>query len=335
MSANFTEGSATSTGGLTSASMTSADNGTSSPSPISTDPPPIETPEMTCPLPSNSTTSGDDGSADVPYGSTPAFVIYTHRTSGNAPVLPLAADMKGYTVVYRSRISHDIGARHAIKEDYNSAGISVIVSAFGATNVPTPHDPVDTANTMAQWVLDHELDGIDVDYEDFAGMKLGDGKTEKWVITFTQTLRQKLPKGHYLLTHAPVAPWLSAAWSSSGGYLTVDEEVGSLIDWYNVQFYNQGPGMYETCDGLLNTAGTQFPGSALNEIASAGVPLNKLVIGKIANTTDGNNGCIAPQTLAQCFALLQMLESCFGRYVIYPDADAKMIQTVRGPAFPL
>ena len=55
----------------------------------------------------------------------------------------------------------------AIKNDYNGANISIVVSAFGSTDAPTTTgaDPVDTANTMAQWVLDNQLDGIDVDYE--------------------------------------------------------------------------------------------------------------------------------------------------------------------------
>lgn len=55
----------------------------------------------------------------------------------------------------------------AIKTEYNAAGVSVIVSAFGATDAPTSGgaDPVATANTMAQFVLDNQLDGIDVDYE--------------------------------------------------------------------------------------------------------------------------------------------------------------------------
>lgn len=55
----------------------------------------------------------------------------------------------------------------AIKSEYNAAGISFIVSAFGATDSPTSNgaDPVATANAMAHFVLDNQLDGIDVDYE--------------------------------------------------------------------------------------------------------------------------------------------------------------------------
>lgn len=57
--------------------------------------------------------------------------------------------------------------RSDILDDYHGAGISLMVSAFGATNAPTTlgADAEDTANTMAQWVKDFGVDGIDVDYE--------------------------------------------------------------------------------------------------------------------------------------------------------------------------
>ncbi|KAI9060303.1 glycoside hydrolase family 18 protein [Trametes sanguinea] len=372
MPANSTDDSGTSTGGPGSASMTSADIGSAMPSATPADSSPSEIPNMTCPPPSNSTTSGDDDSAGE-SGSTPAFVIYTDKTKDWAnltTMLPPASEMEGYTVVALSFLlvtgatdqaaaweELDNTTRQTFKEEYNQAGISIIVSAFGSTDLPTRADPVGTADTMAQWVLDHELDGIDVDYEDFDAMKLQNGAAEKWLVTFTQTLRKKLPNGRYILTHAPVAPWFSQQFSTSGAYLTVDTEVGSLIDWYNVQFYNQGAGMYETCDGLLNTAGSASPGSALNEIASAGVPLNKLVIGKIATPADGNDGYIDPATLAQCVAqakqqgwsecllfvvclpvclwFLVRLEDAGVMFWEYPHADGAMIKTVRGSAFPL
>ena len=82
------------------------------------------------------------------------------------------------------------------KSAYAAAGINIVASAFGETDQPTTSgaDPVGTANTMAQFVLDNSLDGIDVDYEDLTAMNKGDGAAEAWVTTFTQTLRQTLPQ---------------------------------------------------------------------------------------------------------------------------------------------
>lgn len=43
----------------------------------------------------------------------------------------------------------------------------------------------------------------------------------------------------YILTHAPVAPWFSPGKYKNGAYLTVNQKVGNLTDWYNIQFYNR------------------------------------------------------------------------------------------------
>ena len=57
--------------------------------------------------------------------------------------------------------------RTSIKSQYAAAGIKLVVSVFGSTDVPTTTnaDPIATANTMAAWVIQYDLDGIDVDYE--------------------------------------------------------------------------------------------------------------------------------------------------------------------------
>ncbi|KAF8634561.1 hypothetical protein AX17_004151 [Amanita inopinata Kibby_2008] len=81
--------------------------------------------------------------------------------------------------------------------------IKLVASVFGFSDTPTSGaDPVATANSFAAWVKQYNLDGIDVDYEDFNAFDKGDGSAESWLITFTQTLRAQLPQGQYILTHA-------------------------------------------------------------------------------------------------------------------------------------
>ncbi|KAG5649610.1 hypothetical protein H0H81_002855 [Sphagnurus paluster] len=130
--------------------------------------------------------------------------------------------------------------RASVKSKYAAAGIELIVSAFGSTDTPTTNgiDPVAVADTMAAWVKQYDLDGIDVDYEDIGAINAGDGKAEAWLASFTTQLRTHLPQGSYLLTHAPVAPWFSPAYKP-GAYRKVHKTVGDLIDWYNIQFYNR------------------------------------------------------------------------------------------------
>jgi hypothetical protein len=64
------------------------------------------------------------------------------------------------------------------------------------------------------------------------------------------------------------------------------------------QFYNQGADAYTSCPSLLHKS--KFAGTALFEVAHAGVPLNKLVIGKPGSTAGATNGFMDPKKLAGC-----------------------------------
>lgn len=98
----------------------------------------------------------------------------------------------------------DATTRQGLLSKYHAAGIKVVASVFGSTETPTTagKDPTQLAGTFASFIQQYELDGIDIDYEDSAAMDKRDGTAEKWLITFTQALRQQLPQGKYLLTHA-------------------------------------------------------------------------------------------------------------------------------------
>ena len=72
--------------------------------------------------------------------------------------------------------SLDAATRASTKSAYDAAGIKLMVSAFGSTDTPASSkaDPVGTGNSMASWVKNNNLDGIDVDFEDFAAVKYAD-----------------------------------------------------------------------------------------------------------------------------------------------------------------
>ena len=44
-----------------------------------------------------------------------------------------------------------------------------------------------------------------------------------------------------------------------------------------------------------------YPGTSVFEIASYGIPLSKIVVGKYTNTADAFNGFMTPAVLSQCF----------------------------------
>jgi len=280
----------------------------------------------------------------------PRFVVYSDQWVSGENGPPDVSVVKGFNVFALSFLllsgpadqavewtSISAADRSAIKSQYNAAGVALVVSAFGSTDAPTSEgaDPVATANTMAAWVKQYGLDGIDIDYEDFNAFDATTGAAETWLISFTKQLRSQLPQGQYIITHAPVAPWFEPNVWSGGGYLAIDKAVGSLIDWYNVQFYNQGSTEYTTCAGLLTTSGGAWPQSSVFEIAASGVSLNKLVIGKPAQSSDATNGYIDPSTLAGCVSQAKAKGWSAGVMTWeYPQATASWIQTVRSQAFP-
>tara|TARA_B110000503_G_C7085235_1_gene386979 strand:+ start:509 stop:676 length:168 start_codon:yes stop_codon:yes gene_type:complete len=55
-----------------------------------------------------------------------------------------------------------------------------MVSAFGSTDDPTHKDPIEVCEKLGNFVLDNNLDGVDLDYEDNAAMENGTG--EDWLI---------------------------------------------------------------------------------------------------------------------------------------------------------
>ncbi|KAH8109501.1 chitinase [Phellopilus nigrolimitatus] len=192
-----------------------------------------------------------DPSSCLPTSNTtspsPQFVVYSDNWVTGT--LPNVSQVEGYTVFALSFLLStgavdqaqgwaqlDENTRNELKSKYNAAGIKVVVSAFGSTETPTTAgaDATKVAGDMATWVKQYGLDGIDVDYEDLAAMNAGDGKAGG------------LPQGQYILTHAPLAPWFSTQGFKSGAYLTVNKNVGDMIDWYNIQFYNQNE--YNDCN---------------------------------------------------------------------------------------
>ncbi|KAG9308480.1 glycoside hydrolase family 18 protein [Chiua virens] len=219
--------------------------------------------------------------------------------------------------------------RSSYLSEYSAAGISLIVSAFGSTETPTSsgYNAVTTANTMAAWVIEYGVNGIDVDYEDFTAFNSGGGDAETWLISFTQQLRTQLPQGEYILTHA--REFSPSMWTG-GGYLAVDQSVGSMIDWV------KGATEYTTCAGLLTASSSAWPETALFQIAANGVSLDKLVIGKPGTSSDASNGYIDPSTLATCVAQAAGQGWDAGVMVWqYPDATSSWIETVRGNTWPV
>lgn len=94
---------------------------------------------------------------------------------------------------------------------------------------------------------------------------------------------------NHIISHAPQGPYFKSEYYPKGGYVTVNKEVGNLIDFYNVQFYNQGDTKYNSYDELFIKSSGFFSGTAVKEIIARGVPSNKIVVGKPAAQMDVMN----------------------------------------------
>lgn len=182
---------------------------------------------------------------------------------------------------------------------YHQYGVKVLVSAFGATDFPTTQgaDPVATAEALAQFVINNQLDGVDLDWEDNSALETGTG--EPWLISCTQKLRELLP-APYIISHAPQAPYfMGTSKYPAGGYLKINEEVGDLINFYNIQFYNQDSSKYDTYETLFNVSDGWATNTAVKQIAQNVDPA-KLVVGKGVVPADYyNTGYVPVDDLAE------------------------------------
>jgi len=316
----------------------------------------------TCKLEARSTHPVEDTTITPFLTPKPWWAVYSLSDYSSTQALPQSSDLTGYNVILAAfwlstntpaeKVSEftalSASTRQWILNDYHTHNISFMVSAFGDGDTPTSDgkSPITVADELAAFVKEWQFDGVDIDWEDFAALAEGanaaSGKAEQWLIDFTTELRKQLPKGEYYITHAPVAPWFTTNTTRypKGAYRAVQSAVGGLIDWYNVQFYNQGSD-YISCPELLTrSASGEFHNTSLFEIANpanAGVTLDKLVIGKPTVAGDATNGFLNLTTLGTCVAEAKAMNWDAGAFLweYHPTVSNQGIEAVRGTAFPI
>lgn len=201
-------------------------------------------------------------------------------------------------------------AQIATRDYVHSKGGILLLSAGGSTESPYAMSATTYCTNAANFALQHHFDGVDFDMENFgAGLTYGSISGVQWLTECTLAARAVLgPNG--IIAHAPQAPYFGRVGSAvpnswtgtSGGYTAVELNTADAVDFYLAQFYNQGPTCYTTYRGLFVESANDcsvFPGTSVSEIASYGVPLSKLVVGKPTLVFDANNGWVNPATLGQ------------------------------------
>lgn len=190
--------------------------------------------------------------------------------------------------------------RKAIVNAYNKAGIRLGMAVFGETDSPLSNgeDPNRLADRISDFVKKYNLQGVDVDFEEYDAFERK--IATRWLIPLTRRLRARLPKNQYYLSHAPIAPLFNTD-SYPLGYTWVEKRIGDLIDFYNIQFYNQDD--YSTCHSLLLKSEGEWPNTSLIQLNQVyNIPFEKMIVGKPAREQDADNGYINPHKLAVCLA---------------------------------
>lgn len=197
----------------------------------------------------------------------------------------------------------------------HSKGGRVLISAGGATDAPYAQiSGWDFGTKVAEWAVEHNLDGVDFDMENFDSPLVGGGltanQTIQWLADASNAARQVLGNDS-LITHAPQAPYFGQIGGganyytgTTGGYTAVYQKA-TTIDYFLVQFYNQGVSCYTDYEGLFLKSCSNFLGTSVKEIADYGIPLNKIVVGKPVGQGDANNGLVSADQLNQFFRQAQ------------------------------
>lgn len=222
-----------------------------------------------------------------------------------------SGDAKGSVDAMRRWVETSQANRDEALKYAHDRGVKIMLSLGGGTD----HIEDKGLNTFgeefgrlgAEMAKRWKLDGVDFDLELRPGQsqyfaKTGTGvATAGYMHTFLvdshKAARKVLPASEgYLLSHAPMGPYVSTAFATDEGYLRYLKAYQHEIDFFSVQYYNQET--YTQCTQFTDKS-PKWPGSSLKEIMDYGIAKEKIVLGKPIAIGAGQQ-YIDPATLHQC-----------------------------------
>ncbi|WP_299136425.1 glycoside hydrolase family 18 protein [uncultured Tenacibaculum sp.] len=216
---------------------------------------------------------------NLPYTDIILSFLYTSESN------PLSLQLAGGIAASTSPPELTQTTKNAIAK-LKANGQKVLISFGGGEMSSVAYSKIaghekELAISIAEFIKNNNLDGIDIDFEDtasFMGNANYDGVA--FLVNLTQALRSELPSSQYLITHAPQPPYLEIG-SGMDGYVKIMQQVGNSIDWLNVQFYNNPP--WSSNPNQIVTSYWQF--SKL-----AGLSPEKIMIGLPVTSRDAGSG---------------------------------------------
>ncbi len=217
--------------------------------------------------------------ADLPYTDVNLAFIFT------TPEAPLTLQLGGAIAATPTMLTNNTKAAIAMLQNNKQ---KVMISFGGGTIGSATYQQIagneaQIAEFLSQFIINNQLDGIDIDWEDtaaFQGVAGYDGID--FLVKLTKELRVRLPSPRYLISHAPQPPYLETN-SSLGGYVEVVKQVGDLIDRLNIQFYNNLP--WSANCGLIVSSYQNFA-------QLEGLSAEKLLVGLPVTQSDAGTGYI-------------------------------------------
>ena len=216
---------------------------------------------------------------------------------------------KGSTPSFNGSIAEWMGASQKDRDDFRSANpnIKIMASVGGAitgnlTDLITSHaDAFATSllNLLKNGNRGLQVDGIDLDLEDIPARDEDTTHTIKsyavWIIKLSESLKQQ-NDNNFILSHAPQTPYFNSNPTSQNykvtgtnmGIYTYIEKNTHSIDFYNIQYYNQGQ-YYLTSEAIFKHDDSGY-GAAVNQlITTSKIRVYKIVVGKPIPSEDGDD----------------------------------------------
>jgi chitinase len=161
-------------------------------------------------------------------------------------------------------------------------------------NSPKYSDPTVLANDLVTFLYNNNIPGIDLDIENIPS--IGTYSNTINLVNYLGELSQSIKSistekfGYQILvSHAPQSPYFNGTptYSNFGNiYNQIEYLYGSGIDFYNIQYYNQGNSDYIdynsifVSDPVFYAAVSQLENASSINSSYYNIPLNKIVVGK-------------------------------------------------------